>query len=357
MSIKTQCAVPWSTGFTDYQGGYRNCCMAHPQRISKPGDSFASWWNSTDMSEFRESVSSTLPSECAGCIRQEADTGSSFRTAVNDAVTVTQLHWPSRWNVSFGNTCNLACWSCDETASSRIEQQKKQIGLLPREYHSAKIDHGQLITDILHSYEFHETVTITILGGEPLYNKSVVDFLHHLIRLDLAQRTRLEFHTNATIYSDSVFDADWQHICVFASIDAVGELAEWVRYGCDWNTVNSVVQKFAQRADYTEVHCTLSVLNICGLADLASWCKEQNLSLQIATVDNPEMMNLSAWDGDPNLLCSRADLEEVGYQQYYDMIGTTARVGSCNNLQQYVQKFSKIRKNPPKILENILQFR
>lgn len=351
---QTLCAVPWSTGFTDNHGGYRNCCVATPQIQSQAGESFATWWHSKDLEDFRNQLSlSSLPSACQGCRLQEQVQGSSFRTAVNSQVTINSLEWPSRWNVMFGNTCNLGCWSCDEYSSSVIETQKKKLGLLPVNYIDSEqvvdAQWSELESNILRSYETHQTVTLTILGGEPLFNVRVLEFLQLLITQGLSTRTRLEFHTNGTVYNTRINqllqNSQWQYICLFVSLDAVGKLAEWVRYNCRWDSVNHNVSEFKRLANYIEVHCTLSVLNIGGLFDLYMYCKDQELPLNVAVLENPNYMSLSNWDQHPARLCDRSQLESIGFENYYDLIGKTAQIGSREKLYNYINQFDSIRAN------------
>lgn len=348
----TKCAVPWSTGFTDNHGGYRNCCVANPQIRSQPNQSFVTWWHSKELQEFRNQLSDSLPTACAGCELQEQVQGSSFRTAVNSQVSVTALEFPSRWNVMFDNTCNLACWTCDEHSSSVIETQKRKLGILPLDYvdSSVRIDAqwDDLKQSILHSYNLHDTVTLTVLGGEPLFNSRVISFLQHLVDVGLATRTRLEFHTNGTMYNSrlsKLLQDNWQYICIFVSLDAVGKLAEWVRYNCRWENVDNNINELKHLANYIEVHCTLSVLNIGGLSALSQYCKDKNLSLQISMLENPSFMSLTNWDQDPDLLCNYNQLQQFGFGQYYNEIGKTAHIGARDQLYNYIKRFDSLRAN------------
>jgi organic radical activating enzyme len=291
------------------------------------------------------------PSECHRCEKQEAQSGSSFRTAVNAAVEITDNFqvWPSRWNLIFGNVCNLACWTCNETSSSVIMQHKKTIGILPVDF----VDPNQtflaqwqtLKQDVLKSYDYHHTVTLTLLGGEPMYNKTVSDFLAQLIELGLASRTRLEFHTNGTKINKKLFSKDtWNYVCVFLSLDATGSKAEWLRYGCNWADIEANIEFFKSVSDYTEIHCTLSVLNIMDLPELKMFCKSVGLPLKVMLLTDPEFMCILNWSGDPAQLVDRARLDEHGFAYYYDQIGTKVRPGTQQQLNEHIAQFDSVRK-------------
>lgn len=353
--MNVQCAVPFVELFTASAGGYRNCCVAHPQITSKPGQSVLQWWNSDELNDFRKKLTGTaLPDDCRLCDIQEKSQGSSMRTAVNKEVNQLDLNhvYPSRWNISFGNICNLACWTCSENASSVIESHKKRIGLLPQSWISTQDIFEQqwstLRDSILISYQYHETITITVLGGEPLYNKTVIDFLQYLINNEYSVRTKLEFHTNATKMSPTIkatLDNDsWKYICIFLSLDATGKKAEWLRYGCDWAQIVENISALRASADYCEVHCALSVLNVGDLPKLQEFCRQQNLPLKIHTISNPEFMSLQQWDGAASDLVPTAMITDSQYKHYIDLIGLDSHEGSKKMLRDYIKSFDAVRK-------------
>jgi sulfatase maturation enzyme AslB (radical SAM superfamily) len=308
------------------------------------------------MNQFRQQIrQAELPVACERCATQEKIQGSSFRTAINKEVDLTSLNsaWPDRWNLIFGSKCNLACWSCNENSSTTIEQHKRTIGILPADFESPEIKFNRLWPklqqDILLSYGHHETVTLTILGGEPLYNQHVLSFLLTLQNSGLGLRTRLEFHTNATKLSKNhvvslLLPGMWQHVCMFLSLDATGPKAEWLRYGTKWSLIEHNVNVFKKLADYVEVHCTLGVLNIVDLVELDNWCGTRNLPLRISTLSSPEYMALESWDSDPVLLADCKKLEDAGLGEYYYRIGKRKQLGSHAKLVHYIKQFDGIRR-------------
>jgi sulfatase maturation enzyme AslB (radical SAM superfamily) len=308
------------------------------------------------MNQFRQQISKDeLPAVCNRCAVQEKAQGSSFRTAINKNVDLTSLNstWPNRWNLIFGSKCNLACWSCNENSSTTIEQHKRTIGILSADFESPEVKFNRLWPklqqDIILSYNHHETVTLTILGGEPLYNQHVLNFLSTLHSSGLGLRTRLEFHTNATKLSKNhvvslLLPGMWQHVCMFLSLDAVGSKAEWLRYGTKWSLIELNVDMFKKIADYIEVHCTLGVLNIGDLVELNNWCISHNLPLRISPLSSPEYMALESWDSEPALLADCKRLEDTGLGEYYHLIGKRKQLGSHAKLVHYIKQFDNIRR-------------
>jgi len=351
-----KCAVPFIEGFTKSSGPghYRNCCATNPQIISKPEQSFTEWWQSKELNDFRESlVKDSLPKDCSNCELQEKLQGKSFRTAVNQTVDLKKIdaRWPSRWNVHFGNVCNLACWTCNESSSSVILSHKKRLGLLDSNFQDPTIKFQKiwstLKNDILNSYDYHEIVHLTILGGEPLYNKEVLNFLTELLQSKLSNRTKLEFHTNGTQVNKKITDIlklqNWKYISIFLSIDAVGKKAEWLRYGTNWNNIENNIPKLVTLSNYFEAHCTLSVLNIKDVVHLNTFCKQKNIKLHIFPIDHPWFMSLENWDISPTKLTDKKVLAEHGLEEYYNLIGKTPKKGAHKFLKSYIRSFDSIR--------------
>jgi len=351
---KPFCLVPFVEAFSGYGSAFRNCCATDPQIQSQPGQDFEQWWQSSELDDFRQKLWSNnwLP-ECHRCQFQEQESGHSFRTAVNVASANIKKNlgaWPNRWNLKFGNICNLACWTCDEQASSVIAQHKRVIGILPENFvdpeHEFQRQWLDLESSVLQSYDYHDVVTITLVGGEPLYNKTAAKFLQKLLDQGLAPRTRLEFHTNGTTFNTKLFaDRAWNYVCVFLSLDAVGHKAEWLRYGCSWTDIEHNIDFFRLVADYLEVHCTLSVLNIGDLSALDEFCQQQNLPLKINTVTDPDFMSLACWPGDPALLCDADQLRTQGFSAYWNLIGTQPKHSAANELDAYIAQFNGLRRD------------
>lgn len=348
------CAVPWIEAFSNANGGWRNCCSASPQIKSLPGESFVDWWHSPDLQNFRQQFGGeTLPIACTGCSMQEQVHGHSFRTAVNKTVNLDQLkiEWPSRWNVIFGNTCNLACWTCNEYNSSVIEYHKNKLNLLQSDFTSPDQNFAdnwqQLQSDILQSYNHHSLVTLTILGGEPLFNNQVLEFLNYLVEKKLSLQTRLEFHTNGTKFDQKIqkilTNSNWDYICIFISLDAVGRKAEWLRYGSNWSQIEQNIPKIYSSANYVEAHCTLSILNIIDLEELQDYCDKNRLPLKIHLLSNPDFMDLRSWDLNKDLFLKMVNIDHPVFSNYYTLIGCQPKSGSHARLLNYITQFNKLR--------------
>jgi MoaA/NifB/PqqE/SkfB family radical SAM enzyme len=128
------------------------------------------------------------------------------------------------------------------------------------------------------------------------------------------------------------------------SVDAVGDRAEWIRYGSCWEDVNASVDYYIKHANYVELHCTLSVLNIRDLPDVVDYADSKNIKVVVMPLQQPSYMSLMSWDGDDFEL----DLARYqNLQQYVELIGKNPIVGSAQQLKDYVAQFATIRKPQP----------
>jgi sulfatase maturation enzyme AslB (radical SAM superfamily) len=348
---KPFCVVPFVEAFSGLNTQFRNCCSASPTINSLEDQSFEEWWADDRLLAFKNSLyNQTWLNECASCKIQESFSGSSFRTAVDDQVIINKNFglWPSRWNLKFGNICNLACWTCGESSSSVIAQHKRLIGILPVSFTDPNKEFNKnwpdLKKNILKSYDYHDIVTLTLIGGEPIYNPSVLDFLSMLVKLNLSKRTRIEFHTNGTKINSTLFEKNiWNYVCVFISLDAVGRKSEWLRYGSVWNDIDRNIKFYKSTVDYLQVHCTLSVLNINDLHKLDTYCNSLNLNLKIYTLNNPSFMSLIQWPQNSSLI----DIANSNskFDHYYQLIGKNQDPSSIEKLREYIVQFSPIRKS------------
>lgn len=351
MTVRPFCAIPFVRTFVLPNGRYRNCCAVDPEIVSESYD-FVQWWNQDQrLEDFRkELLIPQFPRACESCEMQEL-VGESFRTNINRQHPTINSVYPREWSIMFGNTCNLACWTCNEDWSSTVEAHKRVLKILPDNYKNPNTEFERqwpaLRESILKSYDYHDDITLSILGGEPTYNPLVIEFLNWLLDNGYSSRTRLEITTNGTKHNRmmrGLDKKDWKYVYVAVSVDAVGERAEWIRYGSSWKDVNASVDYYISNANYVELHCLVSVLNILDLPAVVDYAESKNIKLVTTPLQQPDYMSLMSWDGD------RFDLDPAQYQtllEYLDLIGKNPQPGSAQRLSNYIAQFATTRKSQP----------
>jgi MoaA/NifB/PqqE/SkfB family radical SAM enzyme len=356
MSKNPLCIVPYSQAFIRPDGQYRNCCSTTPHVI-KFEKNFSDWWQGEDMDALRNSLQTDrLPDHCKRCSQSELTGSSSMRTAVGKANAsfnpLSKL--PNRYQIAFGNLCNLGCWTCEESLSSVIQEEKRRLNILPVDYVDPSIQFMQawpsLRNSILASYDEHAEVLINIWGGEPSISKEFVEFLELLVEKGLSSRTRIEMFSNCYSpkegFQELLKNNTWAHITILASIDAVGDANDWVRYGSTWNKVYANFVQFKDVADYLEIQSTLSVLNAQYLPELNQFAHDHNVPLTPVPLQDPWYLSVSNWDGNLDLLGSKAEYIEQGLEKTWDLFGSTIKVGAKTALKDYIQQFTSRTVNP-----------
>lgn len=355
MTSTSLCPIPYKQVHVLPNGAFRECCSTHNQ-IKKNHISLVDWWyKDPDLNAFRqELLGPSLPKKCSSCDLQEKSLGTSFRIEVLKQAPLVNndITFPNRWHICFGNTCNLGCWTCDETSSSYIESQKRKLNILPDSFIDVNESFNQrwnstIFPGIKESYKHHEIINISILGGEPSYNNTVISFLNYLVENNLNSRTRIELTTNGSRSFQKIIpllNKDlWNHISLFVSVDAIGSKSNWLRYGGDWNIIDNNINQLNKIAHYSEIQCTVSVLNIADIINVYDYSKEKQINFSINPVQNPPIMNIKHWDGDNFIQELLPEFESRNLQDYYYSFKSEPIIGTKQLLKNYIESFNTVR--------------
>lgn len=200
-------------------------------------------------------------------------------------------------DLRFGNLCNMKCRSCGPGDSSLWYEDVEAVSspnditfnfYLSKQYQLKKINNAwTLKNDDFTWYESEEfwTMMQTIMlhadrlyltGGEPLINKAQWRLLDLCIELGVSDKIVLEYNTNMTRIPDTAFDIwrQFKQVHIGCSIDAVNELAYYIRYPGKWDEIHNNIVKLgnAECDNLTAKFApTISVFNILGFLKLTDW--------------------------------------------------------------------------------------
>jgi len=193
-------------------------------------------------------------------------------------------------DITLGNTCNLKCRSCSPWASNQWIDESKTVPHTDWDhntYKHAKEIHSDPWYIKAFDKDFFDPVlpnikSINFVGGEPLVAKEHYAWLEHIIDQGWAKNIRLFYNTNGTVLPKSLLDI-WNQfagINLSLSLDAVGELAHYVRYPSNWKVIERNIEKIKKYSKTNEnftvhTHVTLSVLNIHAIDEMLDWCLRQ----------------------------------------------------------------------------------
>lgn len=315
--VDSFCVLPWIHLNIQPNGDIYPCCMApYGDTIGNTADNtLEEIWNGDIMKGMRKQMlNGERPDLCKRCFIIEDSGLNSPRFTHNDyfknrLVEVLDNTDPETghvedfklryWDFRWSNICNFKCRMCGVYSSSKWHQEAMELhgdnsaaktkGIL--EFNSsgkedvfAQID--KFIPDVEEIY---------FAGGEPLVMEE-----HYLIleKLIAAGRTdvRLRYNTNFSHLKFKKWDlfGMWQHflndpkghIQLFASLDAVGKLAEVIRDGTKWNNVYQNIKRCQETDIQIFFSPTISLLNMFYIDELIDVAAELQIDVDKINVNN-----------------------------------------------------------------------
>jgi radical SAM protein with 4Fe4S-binding SPASM domain len=276
MSLKPQCIIPWVYLEIFPEGTVTPCCA----NILTLGDikttPLEEIWNGEKMNQFRRSLfAKKLPSSCQACMETEKLGVQSLREKYNDFFNSS---FPSvvdntnedgslktitfkGWDFKVSNKCNFKCRSCGPTLSSSF------TGVIQE--HAKDLNINQFVDNNIDYFEL-----IEFAGGETLLMDEQYELLEKLINRG---RTDVElwYNTNMSVLSykgKNVLDYwnKWNpdKLTIFASIDEIGDRAEYIRKGTRWEIVDKNLRTIASQKFKRHINTVVSCLNVFRLPEI-----------------------------------------------------------------------------------------
>lgn len=313
------CILPWTHLHISPQGRIGTCCQFDENyplgHVSQ--DNLSEVINNDHMKLVRKQmINGQRPDICNNCWRQEDRGMLSMRQEIN-GILEHHLHLIEKtesdgefkdfklrsFDFRTSNVCNLRCRMCSGKYSSRVAQE--EIELYPEIY-----DKNNFVELKLNSSEIKnvlnfikdsilELESIYFAGGEPLImheHYKILDFLIDHNRTDV----KLSYNTNLSTLNYKKFSIldywkQFSDVTVLASIDLIGERADYVRSGVEYNILEQNYKNICEHV-HVKIDSTLTVYNMFNLVDLQQhWIKTFNMpaddfNIRIAMLP-PEIMS------------------------------------------------------------------
>lgn len=271
---------------------YKNCLalknsifIANEKNPYRPCCWFKTQIDATDIHDYKKQLAEIdIKTNCDYCIQQDNGGTYSYRqqfTEVDELIIT----------VSFDNICNLKCITCTPNNSTQIlverlkfhdkvndQNIKKYFDEIIIKQAPKKID---FIKSMLADVKFKK-LRFDILGGEPLINPAIFEFLDWLAEQSYADQTNLSITTNGTTYNDKLlkYVRIFKKISMQLSIDGIGAEFEYLRYGASFKTLEKVCDSFYELTKkndnfYMGCHYTLSWMNCLKFAEFFNWIQNR----------------------------------------------------------------------------------
>ncbi len=296
------CAAKWNELYLYLNHGTSSSChhpMPHEIPLESLSTPHALHNTPHKMSQQQLMLDGHRPQECNMCWQMEdinADVVSDriLKSAEwIDQVPTLQVdpnHVPEFVEVTFDNYCNLSCSYCDSGLSSswaaRIAQNPLNLdtdyrqlyskihiapGSTKSQYYEAWMNWWLLIRD--------KIKVLKVSGGEPLMSPNFWNFVEQFKPIE---QYRFDINSNLSVKSSLLqklidITSNVAAARIAASLDAVGDIAEYARQGLDFNLFLQNVDQWCtsnHTKNFLSLQSTVSVLNVWGLVDKLNLCLE-----------------------------------------------------------------------------------
>ncbi len=320
------CPLAWIHSFVNQNGNFQVCCTSEEfennirdenNNVININDNFSSEkiMNTDFMKKIRlEMLNGEWPELCKRCKITEDLGGISrrnveienYKNENKKIIEETGLDGSSNSPIlsadyRLGNLCNLQCRMCNPRSTKLWIKEWNEVKRPPErfpedvmksynEYHW--IDSENLIDDFVQKAP---TLThIHFAGGEPLIVPQMKKVLEACIESGNSKNITITYNTNLTVLPKSVINL-WKHfkgIKILASIDAVGDLNNYIRFPSDWNKIDENLKLIDQNhEEYNIQECmvsaTVQILNILHLDELYKYLSQFNFIVPV-----PNLINL-----------------------------------------------------------------
>jgi len=275
------CLNPFQTYY--YQVGFDGQLNPRLQKSVLTNNCCCSILPGASIGEIKNNImNGHLSKECQVCWNSEDQTGTSERTmslinvASNDLNKFIEIGDTDRYHfrIKFSNLCNLACRTCSPTFSSKFAQTYKSI--VPQELYQdiSANDYvwHSITTSITDACQTHQSVTVTLLGGESLIQPGAVRLIDWLV--DEKLPVSLNITTNLTNLNTKVVERlhHFKHIEFALSIDSVGSNYEYIRWPAKFSTIEhnlGIISGYANAS--LTIQPVWSLHNIFYIVEFLDW--------------------------------------------------------------------------------------
>ena len=185
-------------------------------------------------------------------------------------------------------TCNATCVSCSSgSSSSWVALESKINKTIPiQKYQFIDLDR------IFKSLDFSDLKTLTLLGGEPLYEKKNLLILKKLLELG-NDKCFISMVTNGSVELSAEYKkilSKFKNLNFCVSIDGTGLVFEYIRFPLDWNTLEKNLGFFRELTDLVSANYSLSNLNVLYHNQTVAWFESQKMKYANNPIYHPEWL-------------------------------------------------------------------
>lgn len=235
------------------------------------------YWNSNQLKQIQKNMLDNIRDRgCNICWKKEDRGYSSLRQHSNEIYRAhtdqiknnQKISQPFYLDLRLGNLCNLKCRMCVSEWSSQIADEiisnpnEDWIDTPAQKIIELDDDTWRLLEQWI---PYVRRVFMT--GGEPTIIKRNIEYIEKIVNSGNSKKIELIFTTNATNINQKFIDIgkQFKSVSYNVSIDAVGELAKYIRYPSDWKTIENNLRNIGHGVSF---NTTIQWLNMTRLNEI-----------------------------------------------------------------------------------------
>jgi MoaA/NifB/PqqE/SkfB family radical SAM enzyme len=301
-------------------GTTKLCCMYKANKdddsLVLGIDSIESHFNNKIFQIVREDLDNGIKNtRCNYCWQEEAAGRKSKRIRDNEKYYNRNISYSglSYLELNLGNTCNLACRTCNPYISSGWMKEAYDTDhtikkVTYKEFATQfKKFHRSYDEDSVFWIELEEQLSnikqFDFYGGEPFMSKKMWELLKTAQQKGVSKDIELHYNTNGTHYPIKVLPVwkDFKEVNISFSIDGIGDKFEFMRYPAKWSEVNNNMKKFIQLAsEYKNINLnwciTISAANVYDVPEILDYYYKNyhsyGVSMYLNLVHGPAHYNI-----------------------------------------------------------------
>jgi sulfatase maturation enzyme AslB (radical SAM superfamily) len=283
------CLAPWKSILIDTNKDLKPCCAYERGDLGN--------LNNTSIQEILSGPAWTdvkhkltnqeWPQGCAvGCKEREEKIKYSVRLSYQKNYIFSNDEKINYLEFNGSNICNLACLHCSPKFSSKwLTEWKKLEKILPggmldpaknEKSSSEFLTNSKLVLKNLKELDLSDLRNVAFKGGDPMLNDETLIAIKHFEDISILDKLEIQIITNGTIINEELLQLlnKAKKVLITVSVDGVGKLNEYIRYGSNTNSNTEQLKKnieiFASFIKNIELTFSVSVMvyNIFNLLEI-----------------------------------------------------------------------------------------
>lgn len=281
-NMKNFCVLPFMHGFVTHREVGPCCAYVNNPKLN----SSHQYWNSEQLKKIRSNMlNDNRDPGCKICWEKE-DRGfdslrnhsnSIYKKYIDDIIKGKNFDQPIVLDLRLGNLCNLKCRMCSSEWSSQIADEilsnpDMEWDNVPEEKITfINNDTWELLGNWIGKVE-----RIFMTGGEPTIIKKNTEYMQKIIKSGHSKNIDLIFTTNGTNVNLAFLHLmeNFKSVHFAVSLDAVNDLATYIRFPSDWNTIKQNLFDIGKRNFGISINTTIQWLNMTRLTDIFNFVEE-----------------------------------------------------------------------------------